>query len=105
MYATHDGNVYKNTGSGWSSYNNGNWNSVNSSANSKTTQQQKQSYENSSANRTQSAPPSETSRQTTAATRTSGSSEVDRASQNRERGAAQSQRFQQANRSGGGRRR
>ena len=31
MYATHDGNVYKNTGSGWSSYDNGNWNSVNSS--------------------------------------------------------------------------
>ena len=30
MYATHDGNVYKNTGTGWSSYDNGNWNSVNS---------------------------------------------------------------------------
>jgi hypothetical protein len=28
MYATHDGNVYKNTGSGWQSYNNGSWNSV-----------------------------------------------------------------------------
>ena len=33
MYATHDGNVYKNTGNGWSSYDNGNWNSVNSSKN------------------------------------------------------------------------
>ena len=29
MYAGHDGNVYKNTGSGWQSYDNGNWNSVN----------------------------------------------------------------------------
>lgn len=28
-YATHDGNVYKNTGSGWQSYNNGSWNNVN----------------------------------------------------------------------------
>lgn len=27
-YATHDGNVYKNTGSGWQSYNNGSWNSA-----------------------------------------------------------------------------
>ena len=44
MYATHDGNVYKNTGSGWSSYDNGNWNSVNASKNA---QQQKQSYQNS----------------------------------------------------------
>jgi hypothetical protein len=29
MYAAHDGNVYKNTGSGWQSYNNGSWDSVN----------------------------------------------------------------------------
>jgi hypothetical protein len=28
MYASHDGNVYKNTGSGWQSYNNGSWNDV-----------------------------------------------------------------------------
>ena len=28
MYATHDGNVYKNTGSGWQKYDNGNWNST-----------------------------------------------------------------------------
>src|SRR6266478_8389023 len=50
MYATHDGNVYKNTGSGWSSYDNGNWNSVNSSASSKNAQQQKQNYQSSGAN-------------------------------------------------------
>ena len=52
MYATHDGNVYKNTGSGWSSYDNGNWNSVNASKNA---QQQKQSYQNSGANQSSSA--------------------------------------------------
>ncbi len=28
MYAGHDGNVYKNTGSGWETYNNGSWNPV-----------------------------------------------------------------------------
>ena len=28
-YADHDGNVYRNTGSGWQSYDNGSWNSVN----------------------------------------------------------------------------
>ena len=28
MYAGHDGNVYKNTGSGWQTYNNGSWNDV-----------------------------------------------------------------------------
>ena len=28
MYAAHDGNVYKNTGIGWNTYDNGNWNSV-----------------------------------------------------------------------------
>ena len=28
MYAAHDGNVYKNTGSGWQTYNNGSWNNV-----------------------------------------------------------------------------
>jgi hypothetical protein len=42
MYAGHDGNVYKNTGSGWQSYDNssGSWNSVNSQA-----QQQKSTYQ------------------------------------------------------------
>lgn len=30
-YADHDGNVYRNTGSGWQSYDNGSWNTVNDS--------------------------------------------------------------------------
>jgi hypothetical protein len=41
MYAGHDGNVYKNTGSGWQTYNNGSWNDVNKS----TAQQSAQSYQ------------------------------------------------------------
>jgi hypothetical protein len=31
VYAGHDGNVYRNTGSGWQTYNNGSWNDVNKS--------------------------------------------------------------------------
>src|SRR6266550_2204227 len=101
MYATHDGNVYKNTGSGWSSYDNGNWNSVNSSKNAQ--QQNYQKSGSSSSNQAaaqQRAQSSEGSRQA-AQSRSSGSSEVDREAQNRQRGASQSQRFQQASRGGG----
>jgi hypothetical protein len=104
MYATHDGNVYKNTGNGWSSYDNGNWNSVNSSKNA-----QAQSYQrsgSSSSNQAtaqQRAQGSERSGQS-AQSRSSGSSEVDREAQNRQRGASQSQRFSEAQRGGGGER-
>jgi hypothetical protein len=119
MYATHDGNVYKNTGSGWSSYDNGNWNSVNknaqdqaksyqnSGANQAAAQQQKQNYQRSGssssnqASAQQRAQSSERSGQS-AQSRSSGSSEVDREAQNRERGASQSQRFSEAQRGGGG---
>ena len=41
MYAGHDGNVYKNTGSGWQKYDNGSWNTVDKS----TAQQSAQSYQ------------------------------------------------------------
>jgi hypothetical protein len=104
MYATHDGNVYKNTGSGWSSYNNGNWNSVNSSASSKNAQQQKQSYQNSGANQAAAQQRAQSSQRSgqSAQSRSSGSSEVDREAQNRQRGGSESQRFQQASRGGGG---
>ena len=104
MYATHDGNVYKNTGNGWSSYDNGNWNSVNSSKNA---QQQAQNYQksgSSSSNQAaaqQRAQSSERSGQS-AQSRSSGSSEVDREAQNRERGASQSQRFSDCQQRGGG---
>jgi hypothetical protein len=102
MYATHDGNVYKNTGSGWSSYNNGNWNPVNSSANSKNAQEQRQNYQSSGANQASAQQRAQSSQRSGqfAQNRSSGSREVDRQAQNRQRGASQSQRFQQASRGG-----
>ena len=79
MYAGHDGNVYKNTGSGWEKYNNGSWNSVNTP--SKSTAQQNASERSSSA-QTQS---------------------LQNESQNRQRGTESSQRYQQrSSYSGGG---
>lgn len=97
MYATHDGNVYKNTGSGWSSYNNGNWNSMHTSANSMNAQQRTQSYQGSAQERAQN---SEQSRQS-AESRESGFSEANREAENRSRGEFQSQRFEGFQRSGG----
>lgn len=73
LYAAKDGNVYKNTGSGWESHNNGSWNSASRST-------------------TQSRPPS------------SQMQSLNQDLQNRQRGAAQSQRFQTSQHaaSGGG---
>jgi len=42
MYADHDGNVYKNTGSGWEKYDNGSWNSVQDSKTAQSLQSQQQ---------------------------------------------------------------
>lgn len=121
MYATHDGNVYKNTGSGWQTYDNssGSWNSAQAQA-----QQQAQSAQQ---QRAASGQPSAASAQGTAQQRAASaqgsaqqragqysgsfpSQELNRESMNRQRGAAQSERFQQASgsyagRSGGGGRR
>ena len=100
MYAAHNGNVYKNTGNGWKSYDNGNWNSVNSSKNA---QPQRQSYQNSGANRVASEQRSQSYQRSaeSARSRSSGAGDVDRDFQNRQRGASQSQRFQQSFRGGG----
>ncbi len=43
MYAGHDGNVYKNTGSGWQKYDNGSWSNVQKPASASTVQQEAQS--------------------------------------------------------------
>jgi hypothetical protein len=101
MYAAHDGNVYKNTGNGWSSYDNGNWNSVNSSKNA---QAQKQTYQNPGANQAAAQQRAQTSQHSyqSAQSHSSGASDVDRDFQNRQRGAAQSQRFDSFQRGGGG---
>jgi len=41
-YADHDGNVYKNTGSGWQKYDNGGWNSVQDERQTQSLQAQEQ---------------------------------------------------------------
>jgi hypothetical protein len=78
MYAAKDGNVYKNTGSGWQSYDsNGNWSS---------TSKQAQGSAAATGANAQRAP----------------TQDLNQESQNRQRGSSQSQNFQDAQRSGGG---
>ncbi len=80
MYAAHDGNVYKNTGSGWQSYNNGSWNNV-----QKPTTSSAQSY-------AQPHPAGDSGYKPS-----SGSSwgDLNQQAQDRERGAQQTQNFSQ----------
>jgi hypothetical protein len=91
VYAGHDGNVYKNTGSGWQKYDNGNWSSV-KPGNSGFTQQQS----------------SQQTQQRGSSVGGQGGSErterLQQEAQNRQRGAEQSQRSQQfqRGREGGG---
>jgi hypothetical protein len=116
MYAAHDGNVYKNTGSGWQSYDNssGNWNSASSSAQqqAQSTQQQRSASGQTTASsaqqqRTGSGQPTASSAQASAqqraasgqgaAARSGGgfnSQELNQEKQNRQRGAYQSERSQ-----------
>jgi hypothetical protein len=82
MYAGKDGNVYKNTGSGWQKYDNGSWNNVNTPSRQQTASQA------GAQPRTQS---------------TGGSQMQGLQSEaaNRQRGAQSSQRFQQSSYGGG----
>src|ERR1019366_7045451 len=108
MYAGHDGNVYKNTGSGWQTYNNGSWNNVqkptttsaqsyneqhpaSSNPNYSSAQQKAQSYNQQRPSGESGSKPS------------GGSSygDLNQEAQNRQRGAQQSQRFSQSQHSGG----
>lgn len=88
MYAAKDGNVYKKTDSGWQSYNNGGWNSANASA------QQARTSANASAQQARTSAGASGARAPT--------QEMNQEFQNRQRGAAQSQQFQNFQRSGGG---
>lgn len=104
MYAGHDGNVYKNTGSGWQKYDNGSWNNVNTSQYQQKAQQSAPSYQ-------QQHPTSQAQaqqyRQNTSQYHASGNSStqsLDSDRQNRRSGATQSQRFESGARSSGGRR-
>jgi hypothetical protein len=95
MYAGHDGNVYKNTGSGWEKYDNGSWSSVQKPATpTSTTQQKPTSTQGTSAQQHPSS-----------SERSEGSQQMERLqqeAQNRQRGAQSSERFQQFQRSSGG---
>jgi hypothetical protein len=97
MYAGHDGNVYKNTGSGWQSYNNGSWNQVKPPT-ATPHQQSAQSFKS----------PSSTGQSSFNKSSAGSSSQMQglqREAQNRQRGAQESSRFQQSGsgRFGGGR--
>ena len=103
MYAGHDGNVYKNTGSGWQSYDNGSWNSVNKpSPNFSQATKPAGAGAQSSYNR-----PSEANRAAAGGTnqsvaaRSSETQNMQREAQNRARGGQESQRYQDFNRGGG----
>ncbi len=101
MYAGHDGNVYKNTGSGWQSYNNGSWNNVNTQQAQQKAQQQSQNYQqqhpDSQANAQQHA-------QSMSQDRSSGgwdSQNLDSDKQNRMNGSSSSSGFNRSGSSGG----
>jgi hypothetical protein len=106
MYAGHDGNVYKNTGSGWQKYDNGSWNNVQKPTTPPSTTQQKPTTSQ-GASAQQRAQGSE--QQKPSSFGQSGGSDqmkgLQQEAQNRQRGAQETQRFQQSQRSsswGGG---
>jgi hypothetical protein len=96
MYAGRNGNVYKNTGDGWSQYGNGSWNSVKDSTSTKNASVE--SRQNSSSSRTSSKERSPGIDRRSS----SGFGDVDRDFQSRQRGGANSERFSNFQRSGGG---
>jgi hypothetical protein len=121
MYAGHDGNVYKNTGSGWQSYNNGSWNNVqkpttssaqsydqqhpaSSNPNYASAQQKAQSNPNYSADQQKAQSYNQQRSSGDSAYKPGGGSsygDLNQEAQDRQRGAEQSQRFSQYQHSGG----
>jgi uncharacterized membrane protein YgcG len=103
MYAGHDGNVYKNTGSGWEKSNgSGSWSSVNTQQNQQKAQQSAQSYNQQHSN---SQASSQMHPQNASQTRSdsAGSSEnLDSEKQNRDSGSMQSHNFGSGSHSEGG---
>jgi len=96
LYAGHDGNVYKNTGSGWQKSNgSGGWSNVNS-------EQEKQSYEQQHPNSQANAQQHEQSMNQTHSSSGYSQQNLDSEKQNRESGSTQSQHYQSGNHSTGG---
>jgi len=110
MYATHDGNVYKNTGSGWQSYNNGSWNNVqkpttSSNPNYASAQQKAQSNPNYSADQQKAQSYGQQHSSYDGGYKPSGGSswgDVNQEAQDRARGAQQTQHYAQDQHSFGG---
>jgi hypothetical protein len=112
MYAGHDGNVYKNTGSGWEKYDNGSWNSMSKSTpnwSQAESGEQRSAAEN--ANHENESHP-ESAEHSEGAERSGGGGEsgsasqrqdLDRESENRSRGAQESHQFSNFQRGGGDR--
>jgi hypothetical protein len=112
MYAGHDGNVYKNTGSGWEKYDNGSWNSMSKSTpnwSQAESGEQRSAAEN--ANHENESHP-ESAERSEGAERSGGGGEsgsasqrqdLDRESENRSRGAQESHQFSNFQRGGGDR--
>ena len=94
MYATHDGNVYKDTGSGWEKDDNGSWNSAKPPTSTSSQPQAQQKAQNSSSTGSQQKAQSEAPK-----TEPQG---MEQEKQNRERGEQSSQRSQEFHKSGGG---
>ena len=121
MYAGHDGNVYKNTGSGWQKYDNGSWNDVqkpsttsaqsydqqhpaSANPNYASAQQKAQSNPNYSADQQKAQSYNQQRSSGTSGYKPSGGSsygDLNQEAQDRARGAEQSQRFSQYQHSGG----
>ncbi len=83
MYATHDGNVYKNTGSGWQKYENGSWSSVDKPTPTGTRQESRQKAEQRRDSNSEQAAVNKEMQQ------------LKQEAQNRQRGELSSQRAQQ----------
>ena len=94
MYAGHDGNVYKNTGSGWEKYDNGGWNSVPKPSSENAAQQRPATGQGGYGQQRPSSPE-----------RSGWGGQMEglqREAESRERGWQSNQRFQQMERGGGG---
>ena len=103
LYAGHDGNVYKNTGSGWQKSNgSGGWTDVNSQTAKAQGQQDKSSYEQSHPNSQANAQQHEQSMNQSRSSGGFSSQNLDSERQSRESGSMQSQHFQSGDRSFGG---
>jgi len=103
MYAGHDGNVYKNTGSGWQKSNgSGGWSNVNTTQNQEKAQQSTQSYEQQHPNSQASAQQHQQSMNQSRSSYGGSTENLDSERQNRQSGSAQSQHYQSGNHSTGG---